>query len=140
MKLRKILGLVLVIAMLSTFSAALATDIDENIPPENAEDYVAVGSMAAFISLDAAKKASCTGYVNLQNGYTASVNLQLQQYVGGCWVPIITWSDEGGPTITLSGSRYVASGYSYRSVITATVYDKDGNDVETVSTISKTVY
>lgn len=140
MKLRKILSIVLVGAMLSAFSIAFAADTEENIPPEISEQYVAVGSISAFITLDTSGKASCTGYVNLRNGYTASVNLQLQQYLGGCWVPVITWSEEGGPTITLTGSRYVTSGYSYRSVTTATVYDSDGNSVETVSGVSKTVY
>lgn len=126
--------------MLSAFSIAFATDTEESEPPEISEQYVAVGSISASISLDKVGKANCTGYVNLRDGYTASANIQLQQYLGGCWVPVITWSEEGGPTITLSGSRYVTLGYSYRSVITATVYDSDGNSVETISNVSKTVY
>lgn len=64
----------------------------------------------------------------------------LQQYKDGKWKTIKTWSNlANGTECYLSGSWYVASGYSYRFKSYAYMY-VDGNFVESTSYTSVNIY
>ncbi len=139
MKLRHTLCMVLALIVFSSI-AVYAIDLDENLPPDIPAPYTGVASIGATLSINSVGKATCSGYVNLKSGYTASATLSLQQKQGSSWFTIISWSATGGPTIAISKSYYVASGYSYRVVMTAAVYDNNSNYVETVSATSTVVY
>lgn len=68
---------------------------------------------------------------------TISVEAHLQQFIGGSWVIIKTWTGTSQDIICqVAGSWYVQKGYSYRLVSTGTVFE-DGKQVEHANYMSE---
>jgi hypothetical protein len=79
------------------------------------------------VELSTDGKASCYGDVKLSSGYTADVKVELKQD----GTTIKTWTKSGSGTISISGTYYVMTGHSYMVTTTATVYDSNGQVIET---------
>lgn len=80
-------------------------------------------------------KATCRGLLTLRSGYTASLTLSLQKYSDGEWKTQKTWTGSGS---AIQKPYYVSSGYTYRSKLSAKIYNSSGKYVETVTATSKT--
>lgn len=75
--------------------------------------------------------ATCSSSVIVDSGYKVTLKLTLQRSSGNdSWEDVETWSDEGNAGAAISEKRALYGKYSYRVVATATVYDLDGNWIE----------
>lgn len=80
--------------------------------------------------------ATCSSSVIIDSGYKVTLVLTLQRSSGNdSWEDVETWSAAGNAGATISERRALYSQYSYRVKSTATVYDLDGNWIESESQI-----
>ena len=71
----------------------------------------------------------------MRSGSSARMTMKLQQKVDNKWTTIATWTTSGkAPTVSLSKTKSVSKGYSYRVYVSGTVK----NDAEPAETPSKT--
>ena len=85
-------------------------------------------------------KASFATVLSSRNVDEVQLYGYLQQYSNGRWITLKTWSNKmNGTEGYLSGSWYVASGYSYRFKSNAYLY-VDGKFVESTSYTSGNCY
>lgn len=128
------------IATLPVSSLAAASDGAVTIAPF----YLQIDALITSLSIDGSGKALCAGIVQATNSSNKlSIEVSLQQYKNSEWMTIKSWTGTGPGYMSLevSGSYYVSSGYSYRVVSTASVYDASGNLLETASkTTSEKTY
>jgi hypothetical protein len=108
-----------------------------------ARRYSFIDLLSAGLSIDGNGRATCRGTVQATYTYTMlSIEVSLQQSENNTWTTLETWTDSGPGywSLEVTGNRYILSGYSYRVVSTATVYDANGNQLEKKSntTIEKT--
>lgn len=83
-------------------------------------------------------KASVNVYLTAQNVDSVKVDANLQQYKNGIWTTIKSWTNTAaGTNAGLSGTYYVAKGYSYRIVSNGFVY-KGSKMIETTTYTSDT--
>lgn len=83
-------------------------------------------------------KASVNVYLTAQNVDSAKVDANLQQYKNGNWKTIKSWTNtSSGTSAGLSGSYYIAKGYSYRVVSKGYVF-KGSKIIETTTYTSQT--
>lgn len=125
---KRALCLLLVVALLTAGMGVFASDI--------APCYTGTSFISTDLSISSTGKASCSGVISLYSNYTATLTMKLQQYNGSYWTTIQTWSTSDSKS--LSKSYYVSSGYSYRVVTSAKVYNSSGTYVETPSVTSAT--
>lgn len=71
---------------------------------------------------------------------TITLSMDLEQYDDGRWVVIKNWTGSYGPNADMTKYRAIPSGYYYRLYVGATVYDSNGNAVETVGRYSGEIY
>ena len=71
---------------------------------------------------------------------TIDLRMQLEQYDNGRWVIVKSWTASYGPNADMTKYRAVPSGYYYRVFVSATVFDQNGNAVETVGRYSTSIY
>lgn len=122
---KRILCVILTVALLMSGTSAFAGDVTPR--------YTGTSAIATDLSVSSTGKASCMASIVLYSGYTATLTMKLQQYNGSYWT---TWSTSDSKS--LSKSYYVSSGYSYRVVTSAKVYNSSGTYVETPSVTSAT--
>jgi hypothetical protein len=85
-------------------------------------------------------KASVNVYLTAQNVDSVKVDASLQQYKNGAWTTIKSWTNTtAGTNAGLSGTYYVATGYSYRIVSNGFVY-KGSKMIETTTYTSVSKY
>ena len=83
-------------------------------------------------------KVSVSVYLTAQNVDSVKVDANLQQYRNGAWITIKSWTKtSAGTNAGLSGTYYVAKGYSYRIVSNGFVY-KGSKMIETTTYTSDT--
>jgi hypothetical protein len=132
--------LLLAISMFLAISIPAAAS--EEVAPENLTEsnrLTGTISVRASISKVSAGKVKCSGKVILRDGYTASVTMTLQRMSGGSWTPVDYWTQSGSGTISFSHTKNVSTGYSYRCVVTAVVYDSNGNYIESATAYSSSL-
>lgn len=133
-------SLLLVITMFIAISIpAAASEMDSQDDLPGSSRYTGTISVRASISKVSAGKVKCSGKVILRDGYTASVTMTLQKMSGGSWTPVDYWTQSGSGTISFSHTKNVSTGYSYRCVVCAVVYDSNGNYVETATAYSSSL-
>ena len=91
--------------------------------------YIGVAQLSSTLNISSSGAASCSGKAILWAGYTADVKVELKQD----GTTIKTWTGSGSPAASAGGTYFVTSGHTYVVITTATVYDSDGNIVETPS-------
>lgn len=130
-----ILSLVLILASVLVMPVS-ATDATTSEATTVTPRYVNISLFTASIGINSSGKASCYSFVETANSsYTVYLSVSLQRYINGGWSTVKNWSTSGTGEATLDKSRYVTSGYYYRTAATATVYTSGGSFVE-----SETVY
>ena len=129
---RRICCLLLATAILASGMAVMAADVPTPY-------YDATAQISTSLEISSSGLASCTGRITLSDSSCyANLTLQLQRYTSKGWSPVYTWTESDASTI--SGYRYVTSGYSYRVICNANVYTSSGTYVESPSVTSQTVY
>lgn len=129
---RRLLCLMLATTILASGMAVMAADVPTPY-------YNATAKISASLSISSSGLASCGGSIRLSDSSCyANLTLQLQKYTSNGWSPVYTWTQSNATSI--SGSRYVTSGYNYRVICSANVYTSSGTYVESPSATSSTVY
>lgn len=98
--------------------------------------YSYTGSITAGLSISNGK-ASCSGIIDPDNGYYASIRVVLYRSSNGrSWTQIASWSGSSstaGLPAAASGSKSISSGYKYKVTAFGTVKDSDGDVMESPS-------
>ena len=103
--------------------------------------YLDIYSFSIDLDISSGGTATCsTGVSTTTQTNTIDLTMQLEQYNGTRWVIEKTWTGSYGPNADMTKYRAIPSGYDYRVFVSATVYDKYGNVVETVGDYSGTIY
>lgn len=112
-----------------------AYNMEEHIEESVDLQYVGIQSMSCFLNTSAGK-AKCSGNVFLKSGYTASLVLKLQRSPKSTtsWSTIKTWTGTGS---SLSKNYAISSGYKYRVVLNAKVYNSKNVLVDNSTVYSK---
>lgn len=126
---KRVLCLLLAVVLLTSGINVFA---DDGISP----CYTGTATISASLSISTSGKATCTGKIHLYSSYTATLTVKLQRYENGYWSTVKSWSTSD--STSLSKSYYVTSGYSYRVVTSASVYNSSGKYVEGPSATSAT--
>ena len=99
-----------------------------NLAPAQAVEprFAVVTDLVASLSVSSSGKASCSGAVYVDEGYTVDLKMELKQD----GTTIKTWTNSGSGMVRVSGNYYVTSGHNYMVVTTATAYTSSGQWVE----------
>lgn len=129
---KRLLSLILATAILASGMAVMATDVPTPY-------YDATAKISASLSISSSGLASCGGSIRLSDSSCyANLTLKLQKNTSNGWSTLYTWTQSDATSI--SGSRYVTSGYTYRVVCSANVYKSSGTYVESPFATSSKVY
>ena len=135
-----VLSLVLILASVLVLPAGAAEAVAEETPTVSPR-YVNIIGITASIGVNSSGKASCYSFVETANtSYTIYLVLGLQRYEDGYWTTIKEWSGSGTGEVSMDKSRYVTSGYYYRTAASATVYTSGGSYVESTTLYSQSTY
>ncbi len=66
------------------------------------------------LTLNSGGKFTCAGKTEVQEGYDATVEVELQQHIDGSWTTIKSWQASDTAYAYVMKNKYVAKGYSYR--------------------------
>lgn len=103
--------------------------------------YIGVATVTRSINVSSSGCATCYGRIVVRSGYTIDMELELQVSSDDeTWSTIKSWTSSGSGTMTLDKIYFVSSGYYYRVLCTAEVFDGDGNYVEGISAASGSQY
>ena len=130
--LKRLFCVLMAVAILASGMTVAAADIPTPY-------YDATARITASLSISTSGLASCSGAITLSDSScSASLTMKLQQYTSSGWSTIETWSTSN--STRLSKTRYVTSGYYYRVVTSANVYNSSGKYVESPSATSTSKY
>ena len=91
--------------------------------------------MDANIDISSGGKAECYGYVQIRDGYSVDMTVELKRDGR----TIKSWSDSGKTEVEIIGTYYVTSGHDYQTVVSVDVYNSRGTLVDSPS-IKSAVY
>ena len=134
---KKILSIVLVIAILLGIASSVSAAAVDNYPVSPAYDYIEMNSVGINIDEDTGI-ATCTSSCYAQNGYTVEIVCSLQRYASASWLTIKTWTASSTDYASTRGTWAVYKGYTYRVYAAFRIRDAAGNLVET--TVSHKTY
>lgn len=140
-KLLSIISLLLVLASIFAFPVcAMEEDPEPPIDPD--DPFVNIAAMSAGCSISSSGLATCNGYVLTANTtYTVYLSVSLQRYKNGYWQHYAgPWNSSGVHIASVYKQYYVVRGYYYRVGVTATVYDANGNFIESPTVYSSSRY
>lgn len=114
---RNVISLLLLLgALVANFGAAQAVE----------PRYIGISSISSTLDISASGAASCSGRAAVKSGYTVDLKVELKRD----GTTIKTWTNSGSGTVSAGGTYYVFSGHEYVVTTTATVYDKNGVQIE----------
>lgn len=135
--LRLISSLLLICMCVVPLSAFAALPDETPISPL----YTGVATVTRSIDVSSGGCATCYGRIVVRSGYTADMELELQLSSDDeSWSTIKSWTNSGSGTLTLDKIYFVSSGYYYRVICTADIYDSDDNFVEAIAEASGSQY
>ena len=121
-KIRAFALALMIIVTVSVLPAHAATNT-EFLENSTIARYTNISRFRNELTIDSFGKATVTSELLARNCDEVSINACLQQYSGGQWTTIKSWSTyQYGTTVNLNESLYVASGYQYRLVSYGYVY------------------
>lgn len=133
-KRKQLICAMVILAMVLSFIPTLASADNSGIVLR----YTGLIKAYSTLGITSDGIAECTGTTIVRSGYTSVVSMVLQKNDNG-WRAIKTWETSGTPTANIQETYKVVAGYSYRLVVTATVYNSQGNYVEAASAYSSNV-
>lgn len=134
-QMKTFLSLLLAVCLLSTnVLAAGATDEDYGVMP----CFDHISSVAVGLSISLAGKSTCTTSITLyDSNHSATVDMVLYRYDGTTWEEVKNWVYSAeGPDVFVRKYWYVTSGYDYQVQSCVSVYDADGDLIETTAVTS----
>lgn len=133
-----IIALVMCLAIIPVEAfAAIDTPVIGTVEPR----FEAINTIYALLKIDEGNGiATCVGEVRAKKMVPVEVVVQLQRLEGSTWNTLYTWSNTGTLFASKSGNYAVAKGYTYRTRVTAFVYDTDGNIIESGSATHQVSY
>lgn len=124
--------LIFIFSGIPTFAATVPSP-DAEI---NAENYRSASAKLSITNSTATVSATIIGVTGKTT--KTSIYLYLQQYKGGTWVNLESWSSVGNTvTRTLSKTKVVSKGYKYRTKAVCRAYV--GSTVETITKYSASI-
>jgi len=131
MKRKTIISFVIVFCLLSSLLSAFATEVEPPEPPIPEEPFVGLISTGGDLNISSSGIATCSGWADLYNGYTAEVTVTLQRRINNRWVKYASWTGSGSsPYVSQSTSSSIPSGYTYRTYVYVAVFDSSNNYIE----------
>ena len=97
--------------------------------------YTGISLLDANIDISSGGKAECYGYVQIRDGYSVDMTVELKRDGR----TIKSWSDSGKTEVDIIGTYYVTSGHDYQTVVSVDVYNSRGTLVDSPS-IKSAVY
>lgn len=95
--------------------------------------YTGVARITSYLNISENGAAACSGSAALWSGYTADLTVELKRD----GTTIKTWTASGTTYLTAGDTYYVTPGHTYVVTTTVTVYDSNGNIVESPSIDSR---
>ena len=138
-KIKRIFTIILSINLMMVSTSVFANEVNFEIAETNAiiTRNIAVIKINNDFVMNNDGSVVCYGETNVQNGYTAKVIIELQQYNDG-WDTIKTWSKESLNRAVIDKKYYILEGYSYRLKVIHKAYDKDG-EIENIIKYSEII-
>lgn len=135
---RKVLATVLTLIMLCNVLLLPVCAAEEiTVQPR----YLDIYSFIIDLDISSGGTATCeTSVKTTTQTNTIYLTMNLEQYDGERWVIEKTWTGTYGPNADMTKYRAIPSGYYYRISVSATVFDQNGNAVETVGNYSGSIY
>lgn len=134
---KRLISFLLFAAILCGLSIpAAAAEADNLIQPR----WSYLNAVAAYLDINWLGIATCEGSAAARSAVDVKVVVRLQQQTETGWATIETWSATGTAGATAGGKYAVYKGYTYRTSVTAYVYDENGNIVETGGSTDTFVY
>ena len=115
---------------------ANAYDINEITSPY----YIAIRSKGAGLKEAAAGLATCTSSFMTNGSQTIKLTMTLVRVENGSNVHVKSWTASGTGFVSCSQNWYVATGYTYKVIATANIYDSNGTFIESGSVDSNSVF
>lgn len=102
--------------------------------------YEYISFVGSSLSIASNGKAVAGGDVYYSGNYNSSLTVELQRLNGSSWSTIKSWNQSysGRGYHDLEEEYYVLSGYNYRVITTATIYNQ-ATVLETASSVSSVV-
>lgn len=125
---KRLLSFLLMLVLV--FSMALPAFAIET--PHVQPRYKHISTFSAEIEYGNWGIATCRSVVTIDEGYQVTLTMSLQRSRGNdSWEDMETWTNQGNSGASITEKRALSNTYNYRVLATATVYDLDGNWVET---------
>lgn len=132
----RLLSLLLAVVLIASVVPVQAAS--SNIAPYRF-DYVNSCSIALVISDNGL--ATCASTVVLRSGVTAEMTVTLYKSTDKkSWDYVKSWDTSGSSALGLEKNYYVMSGYYYKSVLDADIYNSSGSLVESITSTSNIRY
>lgn len=130
--LKRVMTIVLACFMLVLCTLpAIALDEQDNEPPITEVPYSTIGTAYASLTISGST-ANCYSKLTAQKSSSLKIKMTLQKKSGSTWSNVQSWStSKTGTSLTLSKTKTVTSGGTYRLKVTFTA----GSE-----TVSQTVY
>lgn len=137
---KKVISLLLAVVLLASVAipayATPATESESVIQPR----WSYLDTVTAYLDINTLGIATCRGTATAHVLWDVKVTVRLQQLTDTGWYTVKSWSATELATTSVSGKYAVYSGYTYRTTVTAYVYDENGSLVETGSASDTFVY
>ncbi len=139
MNMKKVLASTLAVcAIMGTIGTGVLAN-DEETTSLNTNSSVLRYSYISSVRPTLSSSGNIKVAVSLQKSLDFSVTLELEQYTGGSWESIDSWSLDGTSGGTISESCSLESGERYRARAYVEVYDEYGDIVESTTKYSSAV-
>ena len=134
---KRIICLFLVLFCVSSmFLSAAAATLEDEIQPR----WSYLNSVAADLDINWLGVATCTGSAVARDSVTIELCIYLQQRTQSGWETLRTWTSTGEVSSGVQGQYAVYKGFTYRVIVSAVVYDIQGNILETGSASDLFIY
>ena len=132
----KIILVLALMFILASFTTSYAEGSDMTTYDLNIR-YVDLTRLSASLNISGTT-ASCSGTAKtLISTDTIKMSMYLQKQTSTGWSNVASWYKEGTRLVTLDKSRSGLSAGTYRVLLYVTVYDSNGNFVESACVYSK---
>lgn len=130
---KKVLSLILIIAIVCTFSPHAAAEDMESIQPR----YTYISAIHIDFAISSNGLAEYTAKITTTDYYFTKIECKLQKYNNetDTWTTVYSWTDTGVGRATMSKQYMVYSG-KYRIAVTGTIYDDNNRVIEIASKAS----
>lgn len=130
---KRILSLLLAVVLSLSFAVSVSAQEQEQTPIMPRYTYIA----ATIVDLSINETTNVTSNFAYSYLHDESLEMQavvkLQRYNNSKWNTVKTWTASGMGEVEVDKTWAVASGYTYRTYATFSVYDSNGNLLESVS-------